>query len=555
MSHGGQNRDYEASRMRFDDWRAEKLRELGTGQWITAYESLASELETFRFYCGLAPLSSLEKVMSGAAWDIMIGGGRPGCVQFWDHGKSTIRYFRLGGDRRVEPLLWVRSFHGAAPDYVEVSEEFRLFHNLCWDGKRNVYVAFDESGDPNDVVIIKEHDIRIRSKHIKQYLAIREMALLLYFDLQRKSVFSTSELALNEDFRIVEPELGYRLYSGPFDLHPLRSFTCLFGKKVIQGFPKEKCGIWPFMAPEEYADFLIQRESGGEPILWRSNPHELANDFGANTEAPHYLTPVFFRREVLNKYYANPERYSVEDGYLRASGQWGLRMDNNHKDFVVVFLGDLGTDLHYKEQLYWKSFNVEPAEAISDVTFRRNFLGQFTNPSKIDLLFKQELENFNKDWSEAFGWQLFKPLSDADSHALVALHIPLSETQSEFDGQVLSISKLMIDSLNEAELAKAIPKQESMPKGIGKLALFFTERGVADSEKQIQFLRNLWGLRIGVGHRKGDAYEAASRHFDLDAQGYIRTFEEVLRRALDLLRFLRSAFLPPKSDENNGASS
>jgi hypothetical protein len=42
------------------------------------------------------------------------------------------------------------------------------------------------------------------------------------------------------------------------------------------------------------------------------------------------LTPVFFRRAVLAKYLAEPERYEVGDGGLRCSGFWSLRMDNDH---------------------------------------------------------------------------------------------------------------------------------------------------------------------------------------------------------------------------------
>jgi hypothetical protein len=53
---------------------------------------------------------------------------------------------------------------------------------------------------------------------------------------------------------------------------------------------------------------------------------------------------------VLTKYYAHPERYSVEDGFLRCQGLWGLKLDNNHHEYIIVFLGDLGRDLPSDEQ-------------------------------------------------------------------------------------------------------------------------------------------------------------------------------------------------------------
>jgi hypothetical protein len=539
-------RDAESLRMRFLDWRNKGLAQLGSGQWITVYSHARTSDESAGLYSGLVPLRDLDTVMEDHCWDIMIGSGHPGCVVSGFGGENQeVRYYRLG-DGPVEPIVVYREFHGAVPDYVEVSEEFRLFHRLCWDRKRDVYVAFDESGDPEDVITIKPDRVEIRSKYLKQYLAIRDMALLLYFDLDRYSTFGLSDLQLDpkQSESAKEPEIRYDMYSGPFDFSGRRSFTQLLGKKVIRGFSKQECGIWPYEPVRQYADFLIQRERGGEPEAWNADHNRLANYFGANSEAPHYLTPVFFRREVLNKYYANPERYSVEDGYLRASGRWGLQMDNNHAECVVVFLGDLGRDLPYKEQLYWKTFNVEPAGSMSEVYFRRSILGQFTGPSRPDLLFKQALEQFSKDFLRLFGWPLFKPVSTGDEHFLTALRIPLSETQAEFDSQVLAISKCLIDSINEGELVKVISLQDPAPKGIGKLELFLGVHGVNGGEDHIRFLRNLWNLRHGAGHRKGESYTKAARFFKLEEQGFILAFEGVLRQAIDLLQFLRKALVP-----------
>ena len=84
-----------------------------------------------------------------------------------------------------------------------------------------------------------------------------------------------------------------------------------------------------------------------------SDPAKLSNYFGANPEAPHYLTPVFFKKEVLQRYLSHPDRYSVEDGYLRCQSLWGMAIDNHHKDYVSAYLGDLGRDLPEAEQNHW----------------------------------------------------------------------------------------------------------------------------------------------------------------------------------------------------------
>ena len=161
---------------------------------------------------------------------------------------------------------------------------------------------------------------------------------------------------------------------------------------------------------------------------------------------------------------------------------------------------------------------------MSEVNFRRSILGQFTDPSKMDLLFKQKLANFTLDWTEQFGRPLFKALTEADRHALVSLRTPLSNTQAEFDAQVLALTKTIIDSLNEAELAKATHNIEANTKGIGQLEAFLTGKGLVGAEPHIKFLRTLWNLRHGAGHRKGEAYERAADSFDVEQRGYTQAF-------------------------------
>ncbi|MCW3046959.1 MAG: hypothetical protein JWO74_1243 [Solirubrobacterales bacterium] len=114
--------------------------------------------------------------------------------------------------------------------------------------------------------------------------------------------------------------LSYYRGDGTFGDRP---FLRLFGKRLLPPPPLEASGIPPFKPEKEYEQFVIGTDTG-EEVRVTSDPAELANYFGANPGNPHYLTPVYFRREVLNKYYADPDRYTVEDGYVRCAGLWGL---------------------------------------------------------------------------------------------------------------------------------------------------------------------------------------------------------------------------------------
>ena len=56
-----------------------------------------------------------------------------------------------------------------------------------------------------------------------------------------------------------------------------------------------------------------------------------------------------------------------------------------------------------------------------------------------------------------YGWSLFKELAADDQYHFEALHLMGQENdQKEFDGLIQSITKLIIDSLNEKQLVKAI---------------------------------------------------------------------------------------------------
>jgi len=51
--------------------------------------------------------------------------------------------------------------------------------------------------------------------------------------------------------------------------------------------------------------------------------------------------------------------------------------------------------------------------------------------------------------------RLFKPLAEEDGHYFKTLRVPLTKEQKEFDEQVLALTKIFIDSLNEKNWKKA----------------------------------------------------------------------------------------------------
>jgi hypothetical protein len=222
-----------------------------------------------------------------------------------------------------------------------------------------------------------------------------------------------------------------------------------------------------------------------------------------------------------------------------------MPIDDEHRNYVVVFLGDLGKCLPHDEQLYWKSYNVPPEGGLSRGCYQRSILGMWTATENPEFVFKSHFAQFQEKWTKKFGWPLFLPLRDDDQHLLATLRIPLNDEQAEFDGQVLALAKLIIDSLNEAEITKLLANKIENEKGISKFERFLKLNGVK-AEPIVVFMRNLYGLRHGVGHRKGDSYEKAAKFFGVDKQPFKDVFVEILIMATELLQILDRRFIGTK---------
>lgn len=536
--HNLENPDY----LMHVDWRGVIIPQIGNEAWVTVYENAYQERGGHGFFCALIPNERVEQALSNSSWELSVGDGLPGHSLGHENGEPEIAYHRFGDLYGFEPLVIKREFHGVRPSFVEISEEFRHLHNLYFDEKNQTYIKIADDGSEEAVVRMSDRKIEIRLREIKQYLAIKEMHLAVYFNVDRYSALPRETIEDYEQKAKVEADLTrydfYIVTDRSYFPADLTAFSRTVGKKLIEPFPKEKSGQWPYNEndPQEYEEFIIGVDANSDSILHSCEPGKLANYFGKNPDAPHYLTPVFFRRDVMAKYYANPEKYSVEDGYLRFVDLWGLRMDNDHANHVIVYLGDLGRDIPNSEQKYWKSFNIPPEGEISETQFKRGVLGMFADPQSADLLFKQKLQETNEIWEQRFGWKIFLPLSEEDRHYFTGLRIPVNNSLAEFDLQVLSLTKVIIDSLNESEITKLLPNAIPNEKGISKLARFLTENGFNGFEEHISFLRELQDLRSkGTAHRKGSGYPKIAKKFQLEELGTDEAFRRILGLGIGLL--------------------
>lgn len=537
-----------------DDVVSQFIPSVGQRQWQDVFAHRASSLEIFDISSALLTPAGVPNALRDPAWDAnTIGNCLPCFSQSHGPRRCVTRYHRFGDDL-FRPLLIRRTFDGAWPGYVEFCEEFRHYHNLADDREKSVLLDFDSSGYRIEVAKIGRDRVEVQMPYMLRFLAAVQLCLVVYFVVDRFSLLPLESIP--EDSRELshadKRSSYFRWVANCRSRSEYRTFSRLLGKVIVPPPSRKLCGKWPFVerTSKPKASFTIEVGPDGSPREYTSDPDKLANFFGANAGAPYYVTPVYFRKEALSKYYADPERFCVSDSSLSCLNLWSLRLDNNSPNHVVVFLGDLGRDLPYAEQLHWKQFNVPPEGGLSDTYYRRMILGQWAQPQAVDLVFRDLYKRLNTRWSDAVGWPLFLDLATGDEYLLTTVRVPLTDSQAELDQQVLSLAKLLVDSLNEEALVAHTDTRQEGEKGISKLERYLRARTFPNTDTTCQFLRDLQALRSsGVGHRKGRNYNAALANLKVVGKRGPAIMDALLRNAVQVLSRLGDHFCPEPKDE------
>ena len=531
----------------------------GDGPWTIVYDDWHREdgNNGGRFAAFSLP-SHRPNVLERGEWDLKPGEGGPGFMQHSENGEWVTTYYRNSEGPEVEPLILVQNFYGAVPDTYLVADDFRLLMNLWQDPATGNYYAIGDDGSKNLAVEYKDRQIKVRTPILRRYQAARELDLLLFTD--SAAFVHTDEPAkafehMSEPGH-VEDELNYVEFSvGEVHIAGRRMCSRLLAKRVLPPPPREQSGIWPWdELDEEYPEFIIGEDENGRPVRFMCEEDKLANYFGKNPDAPHYLTPVFFKPEVLQRYYDDPELYSISDGRLSCGNLWGVQIDNGNPDVVMVFLGDIGRDIPNSHRTHWLAYNMPPVGPMSESTFRRSFLNQFAEPENPEHLFKYAYDEFQKTWEESWGWPLHRKPSGADKQIIQRLRIPLNESDAEFEAQLLGLAKLLVDFLNETEIAQRVSKVPN-EKGISKLERFLRAAGYADVDRDIALLRRIQNLRSRIAAHTSGSSGQAFLAGELDGRSKREFVTELMQQATRMLADLAGLLPATARDGSNEADS
>src|SRR6185436_7288724 len=200
-----------------------------------------------------------------------------------------------------------------------------------------------------------------------------------------------------------------------------------------------------------------------------------------------------------------------------------MPLDIPSQRLVQVWLGDLGR-IPYREQLHWRQFNVTPKGTITKHRWLRDFMAEFADPElEADPIyyFYTSFNQLQSQSNSKYGDEFFKRLSDEDIHAFETLHLPLTEEWKELDEQIQALTKIIVDSLNVALLAKESGMKidgEAIKGSIDLLGVFLERNGM-EADKRLQVLSTFQTVQTlrssGSAHRKGSNFEKALQKYGL----------------------------------------
>jgi hypothetical protein len=427
-------------------------------------------------------------------------------------------------------LIFARSFQGRIGEkhYCEILQEFVHVFDLHLLEERSAYCRLDKRGDIEDmirVIKIAGSDtassgtiVTFKRSLLDEYLAIADLAIVRTFDFTRCKPNQFAGWRPGIDSKnTTDNDLFYRMHIEPGCASYMRGCQIAF-PTVSRESVHAKFTKW-HQESQEYATFIAEDLRHGVVAEISCAPGKTANYF-VKSDLPFEVSPAFFRSEVLTKYKADSEKYTLEGRSIFCRGAWSLKSyDVNSAGQVHAYLVDL-RNLPYEEQLYWKSFNEEPKAKISERAFLADFMGSWDQGyDPLDSLKEKarELHDKRVPW-----WTL------RSEKLLRQVNYPVTSSADEWANEILQLDQLLVEGFEErwlrkrAEMCGRTPDQDSRSLRLIEECIMANGTAEADAKKTTAPLRRLHDLRSKVkGHASGQEAvkirrQALSEHGDFN---------------------------------------
>lgn len=449
--------------------------------------------------------------------------------------------------KEATQIIFGRSFEGHADDhsYFEVNQEITQVLDLHYVNERNAWCRLDRHGDIEECIKVIQFGggraVAVKSKVVDIYCVASRTKLLRMFDFTRfrKGSFhgwgdSREERPLPEHAGIavwLTVQLGVGSYSRGVQLiKPRMSVTSI--RSEIWGTHDEE--------NKEYASFIAHDWKNRRIGEISCAPGATVNYF-TKSDLPFELSPAFFRPEVLSKYKADRQKYTLQDRSITCRGAWHLETyDINQAGQVHTYLVDLRR-LPYEEQLHWKQFNEAPKTGLSKRAYTTDFEGRWYEEYDALPALKTRLRGLME--SNCPWWTL------PDPGRIDEVQYPVTASRDEWANEIMGLDQLLVEGLDQKWLrAKAIELGEVPSATMRELKLL--ERCLVglgfEGDHACELMRpfhELHNLRSLVrGHRWGSEANSESKRVLNEFGEYKRHFTSLCQRCEESLELIVAGF-------------
>jgi hypothetical protein len=404
------------------------------------------------------------------------------------------------------------------------------------------YCRFNEHSDLEPVVSVTSREdkasnmalVSFKWQLLEEYLAASNASLVRTFDftLLRRSGFTgwsegpTQEIIESPDFfyrRKVMP--GYAAYTrGAQIIRPHRSPQAIFTSITDGWFGKKN---------KQHAEFIAYDWRNKRVTRISTDPAATTNYFQAEGNAlPFELSPAFFRPEVLLKYKADRDKYTVGERDVSCRAAWHLEaIDVNEAGQVHAYICYLRR-LPYEEQLHWLSFNEPPKAGISERAVINDFQGEFVSfvqPLRKVMSIVQRWRDGKVAW-----WTL------RDEKLLERVNTPLTASRDEWAEAYMDLAKLVIEGFEtnaiRARLDAAHVPYDKEDKTIALLEKLPSKTGAAGDVQKLVGLRTVQLLRSKAkGHAGGSEAQRLAQDALMEHETFANHFQHVCAQVADEL--------------------
>lgn len=449
-------------------------------------------------------------------------------------------------------LVYGRVFEGwtgPGASYFELSQEFAHLADLHWRPEQKAYCRFDNNGDLDPVVIITDPDhsagapglISFAWEPIEEYLSASRCCLVRMFDftlLRRDSFHGWPEI--EPEYVEESGDLFYRRGVVP----GVGGYTR--GVQVIRPRAQRRVVLsritrrWSGTEPGDYVEFIAHDWRNRRVTRISTDPRATTNYFEAkNNSLPFELSAAFFRPEVLLKYKADRDKYTVGDRDVSCRASWRLEaFDINEAGQIHAYICYLRR-LPYSEQLHWASFNEAPKAGISDRAVTNDFEGNWTQhvePHRAVLAMARRWHQERVGW-----WRL------RDEQLLERVNQPVSASRDEWAEAILELSKLLVEGFETKAIRRRLNdlsvEYDTTDRSIHLLEKLVAAVNGDAGDVRLEGLRSIQLIRSKVkGHAAGS--EAAQLAHDALEQfeTYRNHFQHLCEAALTDLEAIESSF-------------